>query len=281
VQNLFLCGEGPAKPNAQLRPLLRLLTLLQADLLVLQELGSLASLEQLIGRLEAPYSHLGLLPGNSDRCIHLGVLSRYPVSLVSHRDTTLLDHSGAVLREYADEAAARAGCLTQLKFSRDLLRVDLLGSDPPLSVFVVHLKSRTNRQWRMLAADAVRAAECRAITRIVQTFQRAHPATLVALCGDFNDLVGSDALAPLAPLQLCDPLGDSLRLRGRNPSTYWPKRRMRLDHLLLCQEAAAYLVPGSPTIHASRMAQTASDHFPVSLALQIAPRDCAIMAAQT
>lgn len=271
LKNLFLCGEGPPKPQSEVRPLLRMFTQVDADLCMLQEVGSLASLQALNAGLVQPYPFAALLPGNSDRSIHLAVLSRMPVRLSSHREKVLLDVAGNALLEYATEPAAIAKQLTPLRFSRDLLRVDVAGLEAPLSLFGVHLKSRTNRPWRALAADVIRTAECAMLCRLIEQFQQAHPHTLVGLCGDFNDRLSSDALAPLAGLEMSDPLGQVLQQSGHNPSTYWPKRRMRIDHILLSREAAQRVVEGSPEIHANRMAQTASDHYPVSLVLNVAP----------
>ncbi len=269
LKNLFLAGEGPAKPNGELRPLVRMLDQLDADIVLLQEVGSLASLTLLNGRLARPYAYPGLVPGNSDRSIHLAVLSRHRVRLVSHHHCMLFDAQGSKLQDHETEAAARAGQLSPLRFCRDLLRVDVLGLELPLSIFAVHLKSRTNRDWRTLAADEIRAAECRRIGELMAEFRACHPHALMILCGDFNDRLSSDALAPLQRLAMQDPLGDLLQRNGRNPSTYWPKRRMRIDHILVCQHAAARVLADSARIHASRMAQTASDHYPVSLELQI------------
>ena len=269
LKNLFLAGEGPAKAAAEMRPLVRMLAQVDADVMVLQEVGSLASLTELNQRLAQPYAHSGLLPGNTDRSIHLAVLSRYPLRLVSHRHSVLLDEQQRPLQEYPSEQAALDGALAPLRFARDLLRIDVQGLAYPLSLFAVHLKSRTNRPWRALAADEVRAAESRMVSELVTRFRKDHPEALVFLCGDFNHRLTSDALAPIAALGLCDPLGALLKVSGRNPSTYWPKRRMRIDHILVCESGAARIVPDSAQIHANRMAQTASDHYPVSVELDL------------
>lgn len=87
------------------------------------------------------------------------------------------------------------------------------------------------------------------------------------MLGDLNDLLSSDALQPLRELPLQDVVGVQLRRAGRNPSTYWPKRRMRIDHILLDATLVARLVPDSAIIHANNMARTASDHYPVSVTL--------------
>ena len=267
LKNLFLVGEGPAKPGGELRPLMRMIAQVDADVLVVQEVGSHASLAALNTRLEQPYEHIGLQPGNSERSIHVGVLSKFALQLKSHRDLQLQDEQGDALLEYASEAAAARGELSPLKFARDLLRIDVAGLKHPLSIFAVHLKSRTNRPWRALAAETVRAAECRKLVEVFNDYRYAHPDAMLALCGDMNDRLTGDALSPLQTLALHDPVGDILRRSGRNPSTYWPKRRMRIDHILLCELAAPYIDTDSPQIHANRMAQTASDHFPVSVDL--------------
>ena len=72
-----------------------------------------------------------------------------------------------------------------------LAEIDL-GMDEPLAVFNVHLKSKTNRPWRALAADVVRSAESRAMARIVADHLQEHPDRVVLVAGDFNDTRRSD-----------------------------------------------------------------------------------------
>ena len=119
---------------------------------------------------------------------------------------------------------------------------------------------------RVHAAAAVN--EARSIAERVSAYLQAHPHRPVLLGGDFNDLRSSDALQPLFALPWTDPMGEQLASKGGNPSTYWPKRRMRLDFLLLSPAAVGYLVPGSAMIHASQQAKRASDHYPVSVDLR-------------
>ena len=89
VENLFLADEGPLKPHKAVRPLLRMIEQVGADLVVLQEVGSKTSLELLNSWLPNPYEFVDLMEGNSNRSIHLGVLSRVPIELTSHRDLKL------------------------------------------------------------------------------------------------------------------------------------------------------------------------------------------------
>jgi len=69
-----------------------------------------------------------------------------------------------------------------------------------------------------------------------------------------------------------DVIGAQLQARntGIQPATYWPKRRSRIDLILLNEAARQCLVVDSPTIHRNQMARTASDHYAVSLQLRSA-----------
>ncbi len=239
-----------------------------ADIMVLQEVGSLQTLTELNARLKQPYEHSALVEGNSNRSIHIGVLARAPLRLTSHRDHVLKNAKGEVLSFYADAKSAQLKQASDLVFFRDLVQVEVLSRrHAPLTLFCVHLKSRTNQAWQSLGADEIRAAECRAVAEIVASFQQHHPQAHLCVLGDFNDRITSEALTPLALLSLHDPLGDLLKRSGRNPSTYWPKRRMRIDHILLSASLLPLLVADSPQIHVSQIARTASDHYPVSITL--------------
>ena len=260
VKNLFLAGEGETKPPAEMRPLARMLDQVDADFIGLQEVGSRTSLEQLNERLRRPYPHLGFAAGNSTRSIGLGVLSREPVSVDSHAEQLLCDPQGGTLRQYLTEADAMADNPSPLRFQRDALLVQMGSGSHALAIVVVHLKSRTNRTWQLLSAEEMRAAEARRLADIVADNCKRFP---LILMGDLNDHWSADALAPLRELGLRDPVGEALQQQGRNPSTYWPRRRMRLDHILVMPDQR--IQTNDPVIHASRMAQTASDHYPVSI----------------
>ena len=126
---------------------------------MLQEVGSATALNELNERLKRPFSFAEVLPGNSDRDIHLAILSQSPFQLTSHREQTLSDESGQPLYEFDSEVAADNDAASVLKLQRDLMLAEVgPGGDPPLAVFNVHLKSKTNREWRLLGADVVRSA---------------------------------------------------------------------------------------------------------------------------
>ena len=268
VRDLFLRHEGPAKPGTELRPLLRMVAQVDADVLVMQEVGSLASLTELNQRLAQPYVHLGLVEGNSDRSIHIGVLSRLPVRLHSFSDVVLKDEQGAQLEGYRHERDAVRDVCAPLLVQRNFLRIDVLGLADDLTLYGVHLKSRGQSAWQAIDSELIRAAEVRALAGLLQDAVRDGKA-LLAVLGDFNDYPGSASMRPLSKLGLADPQGVTAARLGRNPSTFWARRGMRFDRILLSRAAQRRLVASSPTIHSNRMAQTASDHYPVSLALNI------------
>ena len=273
VRNLFdedgaKLANAPCKTSAELKALVGTLAGLRADVILLQEIGSQRLLSEVNDRLPDPYPVVEMLPGNSNRGIHLAVVSRERVRLTSHRSLTLTDEAGQALGEYESEGDAAAHIRTPLRIQRDLMLAELQpdGLDT-LALFNVHLKSKTNRDWRLLAADNIRSAESRQIAAQIERYLTRFPQRPVLLGGDFNDTRNSEAVAPIFGLPLSDPLGETLAQSGRNPSTYWPKRRMRLDYLLVSAAARSLLVKGSAKIHGGERARRASDHYPVSLDL--------------
>jgi endonuclease/exonuclease/phosphatase family metal-dependent hydrolase len=264
-----LAGAAVKTPP-QMKALIGTLAELRADVVLLQEVGDGGVLDALNDQLPAPYPYLGVLPGNSLRGIHLAILSREPFELTSHRDAVLAGEDGEALSEYETEADAAAGCANPVRFQRDIMLAELLLEDgEPLALFNVHLKSKTNRPWKRLAADVIRAAEVRHVASTVRAYLDAHPGRGLVLAGDFNDTRSSDVLKPLFALPLSDPMGEALARSGRNPSTYWPKRRMRFDFVLLSPALRARMAAGSARIHSGQRAQRASDHYPVSVDLML------------
>ncbi len=248
--------------------MVRMIAQVAADVMLVQEVGSQRSLELLNEQLPEPYPQCEVVEGNSIRSIHLGVLSRYPIKLTSHRDLLLFDQAGLPLQFYQSAEQAAAQDLQTSGFFRDLLQIEVQSDElPQLTLFGVHLKSKTNPPWQLHGAGIYRAAEARALRQVVEQYRAQYPFVGVGVLGDLNDLLSSDALQPLRERPLQDVVGAQLRRAGRNPSTYWPKRRMRIDHILLDDVLGALMVPDSAVIHANNMARTASDHYPVSVSL--------------
>ena len=239
---------------------------------MLQEVGSLAVLQETNADLEQPYPVVGLIPGNSNRSIHLGVLSRFKTKLKSHKDTPLHDRQGRALEVYASEEDAISHKRTVARMQRDVLRANFTWQERRVAVFGVHLKSAWTPAWMDIGTDVLREAEARCVTRIVNDYRDEHPDDFIVLLGDFNDAASSDALKPVRQLNFVDAhqiwfqgLSPS---KGRNPTTYWPRRRSRIDRIYLSPETAELVHEGSQVIHAGEMAKQASDHYPVSVELK-------------
>ena len=246
-----------AKSASALKAVAGTMDALRADVILLQEVGSDGALDAVNGSLKLPFPFSAVLPGNSDRGIHLGILSREPFELTSHRGLTLTDEAGECLLEYPSEEDAAADQPAPVRIQRDLMLAEVdLADQGKLALFNVHLKSKTNRPWRRLAADDIRAAEVRQVADRIRDYLHRHVGRLVILGGDFNDLRSSEVLRPIFDLPLSDPLGETLAANGSNPSTYWPKRRMRLDFLLLGRrpavgwptEAPEFMPAGGPGV---------------------------------
>ena len=211
VCNLFLAGEGPAKPAKALRPLKKMVSNVHADVWLLQEVGSLATLQAFNEGLAEPFSEVALLPGNSDRSIHLGVLSRLPLSVTSHRHTPLLDAEGQALRGYMSQQAAQVGQVSDLQVLRDFLEVDL----GFMKLFGVHLKSQAQSNWQTLDAETLRRAEVRALVKLLQERTGTNP---YAVLGDFNDVAEAEVFESLSVLNLSDLHAELYARLGRRPS---------------------------------------------------------------
>jgi endonuclease/exonuclease/phosphatase family metal-dependent hydrolase len=273
VKNLFLAGDAGialtrfgarAKRRAELRALARALTRVDADLVALQEVGSLAALCAVNELLTDPYPYLRVVPGNSSRGIALAFASRKPIEVVSHAERVLTDEDRRPLCDYPNAAAAQREEPEALRLQRDLLRCDISCDGIDLSVFNVHLKSPNQPRWCLLSAEQLRAAECRLIAEIVTDFQQLHAQRPVALLGDFNDLWPSAALAALDSAGLIH-----IDYHGANKAgTFWPAG-LTIDHLLANAAMARMVVPDSAVIHDLASLRRGSDHCPVSVDLEL------------
>jgi endonuclease/exonuclease/phosphatase family metal-dependent hydrolase len=271
LKNLFVGAAGPTqtarrrappKRRAELKALAHVIGRVDADVLALQEVGGAAALDALNGLLTRPYAHARVVPGNSDRGIHLAYLSRLPFATRSHSGRALRDRQGELLREPAEEAADGTSAL---RLQRDLLRCDLAAGAEGLTLYNVHLKSPNQPRWRQIGADEVRAAECRLIAEVIGAQQRAEPRRPVVLLGDFNAPWDSESLTPLRSLGLVNLLEAT---RPPKAPTFWPGAGAEIDLVLATAAALPYVVRGSVHVHESQRARKGSDHYPVSFELQ-------------
>ena len=265
LQDLFLCGEAePRKRAPALRALARSIDRIGCDLLCVQEVGSPQSLEQLNARLASPYAYTQFCQGNSARGIHLAFLSRVPLHPIAIAAQPLQDARGQIL---CDRTAPDEETTQPLHARRGPAVVQADCAGRRLLAVNVHLKSHASAGYEQLATATVREAESTQVRQLVRRLVAEQPDTPLVLAGDFNDSWHADALAPIRALDLSDPLGERLRNSGRNPSTYWRKRRARIDHVLLHAQPGLLHASGAD-IHTGAEAQRASDHYPVWVDLQ-------------
>lgn len=263
---------NPAKPQREVNALAKTINWVEADLVCMQEVGSLTALQDVNSLLKQPFPYVKLSTTNSDRGIHLGFMSRFPFSLHTHRDLPLLDEA---MQPITDLKGPTATQLTALKLQRDIAIAELqIDGQPPVFAANVHLKSAGKRSWQTLSPLTVRTAEARVLAQVITHFQQQHPASPLLVMGDFNDNATSTAFAALEHLPggaLFDPLMRELVPVNPRISTYWPKRRTRIDRILLNKAAKATYRLGSIRLWGNKRAEIASDHFPLSIDLRLTP----------
>jgi len=132
----------------------------------------------------------------------------------------------------------------------------------------VHLKSAGKRPWNTLSPLVVRTAEALVLAKVLNRLQERNPDCELLVMGDFNDSPTSTAFTALDQLQhgvLYDPLMRELVPANPRISTYWPKRRTRIDRILLNNRAKRHYAAGSIRLWGNKRAEIASDHFPLSI----------------
>lgn len=261
----------PRKPR-ELRAMAEVFHMLNADVVVVQEIASLEALNMVNARLTKPFPVVEVVQGNYHRGLHLGVLSKVSVSCKSHRTEELTDESGATLIDFADPDAASTGETSPLRFQRDLLRVDIKSDLETIAVYCVHLKSHAPAPWRMLDNDTIRKAEARALIRLIKAQSAEQPEIPVVLAGDLNETVNRTVVESIrTELKLEDMIEQDWVLEGHKPSYSYQNypKRARLDYLFLNQNARSHYIAGSASIHGTPSGRVASDHYPVSLDLNV------------
>lgn len=242
------------KPEAEKAALRAVIRALQADILVVQEVGGRPYLEELRDDLRGEgidYPHLALgAAADADR--QVGVLSRRPLTLVRvHTDLSFKYFEGIE------------------KVKRGLLEVRTPLGAAELTIFAVHLKSRyTDRPDDPLSTRR-RSAEAIAVrNRVLELFPEPGKACFVIL-GDMNDARGSSPLRHLSArgktsIATLLPAGDS---RGEVWTHHYAKEDSysRVDHLLASSAALPYIVEARAQIYDGPGVSEASDHRPVTI----------------
>jgi endonuclease/exonuclease/phosphatase family metal-dependent hydrolase len=246
------------KPEMEKRALRRVIRGLNADVLVLQEMGDQRHLEELRRDLKAEgldYPHFALaVAADADR--HVAILAKRPLrNVVTHRDLEF-PYFGA-----------------KEKVKRGLLEATIATEAGEVTLFGVHLKSRfTDRPDDPMSATR-RAAEATAVRdRVLRRFPQPGSARFVIL-GDCNDHKASRPLAALqkrgkTEIAVLLPGADS---RGEGWSHAFRKEESysRVDHVLVSPALAAAVRGAAARIYDGDGVTEASDHRPVLVVLEL------------
>ncbi|WP_375760812.1 endonuclease/exonuclease/phosphatase family protein [Corallococcus exercitus] len=219
---------------AQVGQLGRAITALNADIVMLEEVETQASLDGLLGQVpQFTYSRLG--ETYSAASVDVAVLSRHPIiETRSHRGQYIYRPDGSATR-----------------FSRDLLEVHLDVDGARVIVFAAHFRSKVDDD------PGRRIAEANAAREILLESAREFPSALVVLGGDLNDVPGSEAINALdkALLRVA---------RDRPESETWSYvysgRGQAIDHLFLAPGGGGAYVPGSFRVARDGNGYGGSDH---------------------
>jgi endonuclease/exonuclease/phosphatase family metal-dependent hydrolase len=264
VQNYTLADRRAAdgfrpeypKPEEEKAALRAVIRALNADVLVLQEIGGPAFLAELRRDLASEglsYPH-GEAMLAADEARGLGVLSRAPLgAMTAHKD----------LR------ARRRGAEEPEAVRRGLLQIEVPRADGALTLFVLHLKSRLAVDKDDPRAEEQRVAEAQAVRdRVLALFPEPSAARFLVL-GDFNDLPGSRALQAMearGKTKIATWL-DAADSRGHGWTHAYPKAGLysRFDHALVSERLAGQVTRAWIADHPETA--KASDHRPLVVEL--------------
>jgi len=254
------------KPEGAKRALHAVFRAMDADVVVVQEMGSEAHLRELqmdLRSLGLDYPHCLLAEaGDADR--HLAVLSRLPfvrTSTFSHLDFNYLGQRQRV--------------------KRGLLELVIATEQGPLTLWGVHLKSRFTERAEDPESNQLRGAEATAIRDLIL---RRHPdpgTALYCVLGDFND---GKQKRPLRAMQergqtRIGELLESRDSRGERWTHFYLSAETyeRFDHILVSPLLSRQVL--APEGFAGARARIvdvpetmeASDHRPVLVELRLRP----------
>lgn len=230
---------------------------LNADVLVMQEMGPPPYLEELQRDLATQgidYAHAVLLQG-ADEDRHVAVLSRRPFVRV-------VQHTGLVFKYHGGYEAVKRGVL-------EVVLDTPLG---PLTLWGLHLKSRYTDEDSDPESARRRAGEAMAVREFILKQTEDPAESLFVILGDFND---SKASAPLRYLTrkgklhfakllpAADAGGDRWTYHYRKEDAY-----SRVDHVLISAALWHAVKDGHARIFDGDDVRAASDHRPVVFTLR-------------
>ncbi len=249
------------KPEAQKQALRTVIRRLNADVLVLQEMGQQSYLDELQRDLKhdgLDYPHAVLLSGpDTDR--HVAMLSKRAFTSVVQYASLEFPYFGA-----------------KEKVKRGLLEVSVKTSAGDVTLFAVHLKSRFTDRADDPRSALRRVGEATAIRDQVMTRFPDSARSLYLILGDFNDekssitlqrlqQLGATRIAELLPI--ADARGESWTHAYHKEDSY-----SRVDHILFSAGLRPVVLGGAGRIEDGPGVLEASDHRPVIVTLEFAEK---------
>ncbi len=246
------------KPEAEKQALRRVIRALDADVLVLQEMGAQPYLDELRRDLKSEgldYPHATLATAaDADR--HVALLSKRALRDVKTYDALEFPYFGGKER-----------------VKRGLLEVTLATAAGDVTLFAVHLKSRFTERTDDPMSAIRRAGEATAIRDVVLKRFPAPGSARFVILGDCNDGKTSRALAHLeargqTTIALLLPAADS---RGEAWSHAYRKEESysRVDQILVSPGLLGAVRGGAAKIYDGDGVREASDHRPVIATLDL------------
>jgi endonuclease/exonuclease/phosphatase family metal-dependent hydrolase len=245
------------KPEPAKQALRTVIRGLNADVLVLQEMGSRQHLDELRRDLKAEgldYPHAALaVAADEDR--HVAILAKRPLLAVT-------THTDLEFRYFGGRETVKRG----------LLEATLATALGEVTVFAVHLKSRYTDRADDPESAVRRAAEATAVRdRVLQRFPRPAEAHFLLL-GDCNDVRTSRPLAFLqrrgrTAIASLLPGADS---RGEVWSYFFQREETysRVDHILVSPGLLPAVRGAAARIYDGEGVGQASDHRPVYVVIE-------------
>lgn len=247
------------KPEAQKSALRRVIRDLQADVIVLQEMGPQPFLDELQRDLRAEgceYPHVALALA-SDKARHVAVLSKRPLGSVK---------SNAELEFTYLRGKERV--------KRGLLEVTLATEAGELVIYGVHLKSRLTDRADDPLSTTRRSGEARCIRDAILTrFPAPARGGRYVVVGDCNDTRGSRTLENLQRrgqtevailLKATDSRGEAWTYAYKREESY-----SRFDHILVSPLLMDSVIGGRAGIADGDGVAVASDHRPLFVRLNL------------
>jgi endonuclease/exonuclease/phosphatase family metal-dependent hydrolase len=191
VENLFLLNHGPGegykKPLDKIEWVARTIREIDADIVMLCEVGGLQSLDLFNARHLNNNYFTALLPGNSDRGIEMGYLINKRFAhfhqLLSHKEKHLEFNYPHEVMEHKNTGKK----LKMHRFSRDIAELRLTKDGKiEFIILLVHLKSKLDKEGIDFNGQMRRKAELHTLVETYNLRRDEHPGVPVIVAGDFN-----------------------------------------------------------------------------------------------